>query len=138
MSKIYINKKEVIPNNPKSDLIIFILELFVSAITLMIASSVFKGFYVENIFYALVTSLVISLLNTFVKPILIYFTLPVTIMSLGLLYPIVNVIILKLASLIMGKSFVVEGWILPFFIAIFISIVTSILQKIIVDGYKRG
>lgn len=138
MSKIYINKKEVVPNNPKSDLVIFILELFVSAITLMIASSIFKGFYVENIFYALVTSLVISLLNTFVKPILIYFTLPVTIMSLGLLYPIVNVIILKLASLIMGKSFVVEGWILPFFIAIFISIVTSILQKIIVDGYKRG
>lgn len=138
MSKIYINKKEVVPNNPKSDLVIFILELFVSAITLMIASSIFKGFYVENIFYALVTSLVISLLNAFVKPILIYFTLPVTIMSLGLLYPIVNVIILKLASLIMGKSFVVEGWILPFFIAIFISIVTSILQKIIVDGYKRG
>ncbi len=138
MSKIYINKKEVVPNNPKSDLVIFILELFVSAITLMIASSIFKGFYVENIFYALVTSLVISLLNAFVKPILIYFTLPVTIMSLGLLYPIVNVIILKLASLIMGKSFVVEGWILPFFIAIFISIVTSILQKIIVEGYKRG
>ena len=71
MSKIYINKKEVVPNNPKSDLVIFILELFVSAITLMIASSIFKGFYVENIFYALVTSLVISLLNAFVKPILI-------------------------------------------------------------------
>ena len=138
MSKIYVNQKEVIPNNKKSDLVVFILELFVSAITLMLASSIFKGFYVENIYYALVTSLVISVLNVFIKPILIYFTLPVTIMSLGLLYPIVNVFILKLASLIMGKSFVVEGWILPFFIAIFISIVTSILQKIIVDGYKRG
>lgn len=138
MSKIYVNQKEVIPNNKKSDLVVFILELFVSAITLMLASSIFKGFYVENIYYALVTSLVISVLNVFIKPILIYFTLPVTIMSLGLLYPIVNVFILKLASLIMGKSFVVEGWILPFFIAIFISIVTSILQKIIVDGYKRS
>ncbi len=138
MSKIYINQKEVIPNNKKSDLVVFILELFVSAITLMLASSIFKGFYVENIYYALVTSLVISILNVFIKPILIYFTLPVTIMSLGLLYPIVNVFILKIASLIMGKSFVVEGWILPFFIAIFISIVTSILQKIIVEGYKRG
>lgn len=138
MSKIYVNQKEVVPNNKKSDLVVFILELFVSAITLMLASSIFKGFYVENIYYALVTSLVISILNVFIKPILIYFTLPVTIMSLGLLYPIVNVFILKIASLIMGKSFVVEGWILPFFIAIFISIVTSILQKIIVEGYKRG
>lgn len=138
MSKIYVNQKEVIPTNKKSEFVVFLLELFVSAITLMIASSVFKGFYVENIFYALLTSLVISALNVLIKPILIYLTLPVTIMSLGLLYPIVNVIILKIASLIMGSSFVVEGFILPFFIAIFISLVTSILRRLIVDTYRRG
>lgn len=138
MSKIYVNQKEVIPTNKKSEFVVFLLELFVSAITLMIASSVFKGFYVENIFYALLTSLVISALNVLLKPILIYLTLPVTIMSLGLLYPIVNVIILKIASLIMGSSFIVEGFILPFFIAIFISLVTSILRRLIVDTYRRG
>ena len=129
MSKIYVNQKEVRPSSRKDDLVVFILELFVSALTLMLASSIFKGFYVENIVYAM--------LNVFIKPILIYLTLPVTVMSLGLLYPIVNVIILKLASLIMGSSFVVEGWILPFFIAIFISAVTRLLEKLIVDGYRR-
>lgn len=137
MSKIYVNQKEVRPSSRKDDLVVFILELFVSALTLMLASSIFKGFYVENIVYAMITSLVISMLNVFIKPILIYLTLPVTVMSLGLLYPIVNVIILKLASLIMGSSFVVEGWILPFFIAIFISAVTKLLEKLIVDGYRR-
>lgn len=137
MSKIYINKKEVTPLNKRNDLIVFILELLVSSITLMLASHIFKGFYVENIIYAMITSLVISLLNVFIKPILIYLTLPVTIMSLGVLYPIVDTIILKLASLIMGSSFQVEGLILPFFIAIFISIITKLLEKIIVDKYRR-
>lgn len=138
MSKIYINKKEVKPNSIKDDLVIFLLELLVSAVTLMLASAIFEGFYVENIFYALVTSLIISLLNVVIKPLLIYLTLPITVMSLGLLYPIVNVIILKLASFIMGSSFVVEGFILPFFIAIFISAVTNFLEKLIVDKYKEG
>lgn len=138
MSKIYINKKEVKPNSIKDDLVIFLLELLVSAVTLMLASAIFKGFYVENIFYALITSLIISLLNVVIKPLLIYLTLPITVMSLGLLYPIVNVIILKLASFIMGSSFVVEGFILPFFIAIFISAVTNFLEKLIVDKYKEG
>ena len=138
MSKIYINKKEVKPNSIKDDLIVFLLELLVSAISLMLASAIFKGFYVENIFYALVTSFIISLLNVIIKPLLIYLTLPITVMSLGLLYPIVNVIILKLASFTMGSSFVVEGFILPFFIAIFISAVTKVLEKLIVDRYREG
>lgn len=137
MSKIYINRKEVVPTNKKNDLIVCILELLVSSITLMLASHIFKGFYVENIVYAIITSLVISLLNVFIKPFLIYLTLPVTIMSLGILYPIVDTIILKLASLIMGSSFQVDGIILPFFIAIFISIVTRLLERLIVDKYRR-
>ena len=51
--------------------------------------------------------------------------------SIGIFYPFINVIILKLASLIMGDTFVVEGWILPFFIALFISFTTLILDKLI-------
>ena len=115
MTKIYRNKKEVKESNKKDDLIVMLLELIVSAVTLMLASYIFKGFYVENIIYALLTALLISVLNATIKPFLIFLTLPVTILSWGILYPIVNVIILKLASLLMGSAFVVEGIILPFF-----------------------
>lgn len=133
MSKIYINKKEVKSSSKKDDIIVMLLELIVSAVTLMLASAIFKGFYVENIIYALLTALLISVLNATIKPFLIYLTLPVTILSWGLFYPVINVIILKLASLLMGNSFVVKGWLVPFFIAIFISIVTKILQKMILN-----
>lgn len=138
MSKIYINKKEVKKTDKKDEMLIMLLELIVSAVTLMLASWIFKGFYVENIIYALLTALLISVLNTTIKPFLIYLTLPVTIMSWGLLYPLVNVIILKLASLLMGSAFIVEGWILPFFIAIFISIMTPLLHRIFIKPFLEG
>lgn len=135
MSKIYINRKEVKENDPKNDLIIMFLELLVSALTLLLASAIFKGFYVQNILYALVTALIISVLNATIKPLLVYLTLPVTIMSWGILYPIVNLFILKIASLLMGSAFIVEGWILPFFITLFISFVTKLLSELIVKPF---
>ena len=86
---------------------------------------------IKSFGYAIITSLVISLLSSTVKPFLKLIFLPVTVITTGIFYPFINVIILKLASLIMGDAFVVEGWILPFFIALFISFTTLILDKLI-------
>ena len=90
-----------------------------------------EGFYIASFGYAIITSLVISFLGRLVKPILELLLLPMTIITTGLSYPLINVIILKLASLVMGSAFVVKGWILPFFISIFLSIITIVLDQII-------
>ena len=109
----------------------YTLTLIISSIVLILASKIFKGFYIQSFGYAIITSLVISLLSSTVKPFLKLIFLPVTVITTGIFYPFINVIILKLASLIMGDTFVVEGWILPFFIALFISFTTLILDKLI-------
>ena len=109
----------------------YTLTLIINSIVLILASKIFKGFYIQCFGYAIITSLVISLLSSTVKPFLKLIFLPVTVITTGIFYPFINVIILKLASLIMGDTFVVEGWILPFFIALFISFTTLILDKLI-------
>lgn len=109
----------------------YTLTLIINSIVLILASKIFKGFYIQSFGYAIITSLVISLLSSTVKPFLKLIFLPVTVITTGIFYPFINVIILKLASLIMGDAFVVEGWILPFFIALFISFTTLILDKLI-------
>ena len=109
----------------------YTLTLLINSIVLILASKIFKGFYIQSFGYAIITSLVISLLSSTVKPFLKLMFLPVTVITTGIFYPFINVIILKLASLIMGDTFVVEGWILPFFIALFISFTTLILDKLI-------
>lgn len=124
----------IIYSNDKTEKYVFlemILTLIINAFALMLASSIFKGFYIESFIYAIITSIVISILTRLIKPILKLMLLPMTILTTGLTYPLINVIILKLASFIMGEAFIVEGWILPFFISIFLSIITLILDEII-------
>lgn len=137
MTKIYKNGREIKTITKKDSLTTMILELIVSALTLMLASTIFKGFYIENFMYAILTALLISILNAVVRPFLIMLTLPLTILSFGLFYPVVNLIILKLASALMGDSFIIKGWFLPFFIAIFISIVTETLNTIIIKPIRE-
>jgi len=132
LTKIYRNGQEIKVYSKNNTLITIILELIISALTLMLASHMFECFYVESFMYAILTALLISVLDATIKPILEFLALPVTILSLGLLHPIVNVIILKLASALMGSSFIVSGWIIPFFVAIFISLVTETLNKTVV------
>ena len=109
----------------------YTLTLIINSIVLILASKIFKGFYIQSFGYAIITSLVISLLSSTVKPFLKLIFLPVTVITTGIFYPFINVIILKLASLVMGSAFVVKGWILPFFISIFLSIITIVLDQII-------
>ena len=123
---IYSNNKET-----KYMILEMLLTLLINSVSLMLASKIFEGFYIASFGYAIITSLVISFLGRLVKPTLELLLLPMTIITTGLSYPLINVIILKLASLIMGKSFIVEGWILPFFISIFLSIITIVLDQII-------
>lgn len=121
----------------KWNLIELALTLTIDALVLILASSIFKGFYIESFWYAIITSIVIILLSVTVKPFLKVLALPITVISLGLLYPFINVIILKLASLVMGSHFVVEGWIIPFFISLFISFMTVVLDALITKRIVR-
>jgi len=114
------------------------LTLLVNALVLIMASMIFNNFYIESFMYAVITASVIMILNILIKPIIKVLTLPLTIFTLGLSYPIVNVIILKLAGVIMGDKFIVEGWFVPFFIAIFISIMTIVLDLVITKQIVGG
>ncbi len=106
------------------------------AIVLMIVSNLFKkSFYISNNYYGLyylVSSIIIYILNQTVKPLLFYITLPLTAITFGLFYPIVNVVILYLTSLILGSNFQIHGYILPFIIAIIISLLNIIMEGMII------
>lgn len=109
----------------------WLLTLLINAFALYIATKIFKGFYISSFISAIITSIVIMILNRLLKPLLKILALPITIVSLGILYPIVDTIILKLASLIMGDAFIVEGLVIPFFVSIFISVITVLLDATI-------
>ena len=121
----------------KYTIIEWILTLLINSTAIVLATKLFKGFYVESFVYAMITSIVIMILNRLLKPILKLLAMPITVVSLGILYPIVDTIILKVASLVMGNHFVVEGFVIPFFVSIFISIITVLLDAIITKALSE-
>ena len=134
MANNIVNKKY----NKKSDFIQFVVGLIVYAVVLMIAESLFKGIEIKSFIYALIAAFILDLLNYTVKPVLIYWTLPLSILSFGIAYPIVNMIILKLCDILMGSAFNIHGFFAKFFIAIFISFMRILLDNIITKNVGRG
>ena len=124
-------------NIKKKEFVTFVLEILTGALSLMIASYLFKSFYVENFWYACLASVIISVISVYLKPLLEFIALPINILTMGLTAPLINVVILKITHLILGSKFVVNGWIIPIFIAIFISVVNVLLNNLIVDKYKE-
>lgn len=109
----------------------FIVGIIVYALVLMMSSSLFEAIYVNGFFYAIIAALILSILNTTIKPLLIVLTLPLNILTLGIAYPIVNVILLQLCDFLMGDAFVISGIFAPFIIAIFISFMKILLDRLI-------
>lgn len=103
-----------------------ILRILITAILVMIIAYVMKGVVVDQFTTALTVAIVLGLLNIFVKPILVLFTLPITIFTLGLFYLVINAII------IMSCDHFVDGFeVSSFLTAMFFSVVLSLSQSIV-------
>lgn len=119
------------------DLVIHILSY---AIILLIISLLFTTIKIDKSYYGLyvlLSSIIIYLLNKTIKPILVRFTIPITGLTLGLFYPCINIIILKITDFILGSHFKTNGIITLFFTAILISVMNILMENIIINKILR-
>ena len=110
------------------------------AMVLVFVATFFDSFHIDDTHlytYGIIATLIIFILNKTVKPILIWLTLPLTGITVGLFYPFVNVIILKLTEWILGSHFEIEGIWTVFFIAILISLMNLVIDNIIITPIMR-
>lgn len=90
---------------------------------------------IDNSYYglwALVATIVIYLLNKTIKPIIVRFTIPITALTLGIFYPFINVIILKIVDLLLGNHFTIHGIFIACVAALLISLMNMIMDKLII------
>ncbi len=107
----------------------FIVKLLVNALAVIISANLIPGVAVSGIVSAIIVALVLGLLNTFVKPILLILTLPITILTLGLFYLVLNVIIIYIADYFIG-GFRVDGFVPALLFSIVLTVVGWILDQI--------
>ena len=100
------------------NLLDLIIGVLIYSLVLLTFSLIFKNtIYIDNSYFGLwsvLASIIILVLNRTVKPLLIWLTLPITALTLGLFYPFINVLILKLTDFILYNHFNISGYIMPF------------------------
>ncbi len=111
---------------------IFLLRILLTAVVVVFLAKFLPGVTVAGYLTAIIVALVLALLNLIVKPILVLFTLPVTILTFGLFLIVINAIIILLADAFVD-GFDVSG----FWIAVLFSILLSIFQSLLFSLAER-
>lgn len=115
----------------------------VNLIGIGIASLIIPGITVGSFISLFIAGIILTLFQTFLRPVLVLLTLPFQLLTLGIGYIIINSFLLKLtADFLSGLS--VTGFWAAFFGAIFISIINTVFDlfssnsKVRVYYYKNG
>lgn len=100
-----------------------ILNWLIATLAILIASYILPGVQIESFFAAIVTALILGILNAILKPILIILTLPINLLTLGLFTLIINALLIILTSAIVPGFLISSFW-----WAILLGIVLGILN----------
>lgn len=108
----------------------FILKVLITAVNAFLLSYPLPGIEINNFFTAILVAFVLALLDAVVKPILVLFTLPATIFTLGLFLFVINACIILLDDYFV-KGFKVDGFWYALLFSICLSIINSIVHKMV-------
>ena len=109
-----------------------VLRLVVNSLSLGAASFIFSGILFNQLSDLLIASVIFGLLNISIKPILIVFTLPLNILTLGMFTFVINAIILGLTSSLL-EGFVIMGFWSALGGAIVVSLISIVLNSLLIE-----
>lgn len=110
-----------------------LLNWLLSAVSLLIVSRFMPGFYVRGFTAALIAALVIGLVNATLGLFLKIVTLPLTLLTLGIFWWVINAFMLLFASALLRPDFVVRGFWPAFVGAIVLSLINMVLKAVARD-----
>jgi len=104
-----------------------LIHFLVSAVAILITAYVLPGVHVDGILAAFILAVILGVINTFIRPVLVMLTLPLSIVTLGLFVLVINALLVMLASYIV-PGFAVAGFWYAFLFGIVLAAVSYVLQ----------
>ncbi|HEY9006900.1 phage holin family protein [Ohtaekwangia sp.] len=108
-----------------------IVRFLLSGLAVLLTSYLLPGVHVEHYGHALLVAAVLAIANAIVKPVLIIFTIPITIFTLGLFLLVINALIIMLVDYFV-PGFRVDG----FWWALAFSLILSVFNSLFTDLSK--
>jgi len=114
-----------------------LLNWVLSAVAVWVVSQVVTGVYVSGWRTALIAALVIGFINATLGLLLKVLTFPLTLVTLGIFWLVINALMLELASALLSPGFQVHGFWAAFIGAIVLSLVNMVLKAIVMPRKDR-
>ncbi len=108
-----------------------IFRILLTALAVVVIANFLPGVQIANFTNAIIVAVVLGILRVTVKPLLIIFTLPATILTLGLFLLVINAVIILLADYFVD-GFAVTG----FWIALLFSLLLSLFQSFLYSIFE--
>lgn len=109
------------------------LRWLLSAMALMLLPELISDLRVESYAAALLTALLLGLINALIRPILILITLPITVLTLGLFTLVINALLFWGVAGLVSGVYVPDFW-TAFWSALVYSLLTSLVNIALADG----
>lgn len=109
-----------------------VIRILVTAFIVVALANFLPGAAIPNYVTGIWVAIVLGLINTFIKPILILFTLPVTIITFGLFLLVINAFVILLCSHLVS-GFHIDG----FWWALLFSLLLSFCQSILFAAFEK-
>lgn len=111
----------------------FLLNWGLMTLALWVASYVFRGISFQDRQALVISALLLGLANAVVRPLIVLFTLPLTLLTFGLFLLVINAFMILFVAY-MVKGFRVSGFWTAFFASIFISIFNFFVDLVLFPG----
>ena len=108
-----------------------VLNLLVNGFGVFVAAYLIQGVHVDSFLTAVIVSIALGIVNIFIKPVVILFTLPINLVTLGLFTFIINgLMVLLVSSVIPGFAVDSFTWAMLFSVVLWaVNFVLTSLTK---------
>jgi putative membrane protein len=107
-----------------------LLKFLINTIAIIIAVYILPGVTATSFAAILVFSIVLGIINMFIKPLIVLLTLPINILTLGLFILVINALLVLLASIIV-PGFHIAGFWQAILFSVVVSIISFFLSRLI-------
>lgn len=101
----------------------YLLHWLVVATALFLTSRIVPGFHLKKFSSALVAAIVLGLANGFIRPVLMFLSIPIHFLTFGLFTFVVNAAVLRICASVL-RDFTIDGW----FAAILGAVIFAVLN----------
>ena len=106
-----------------------VIDWIVKALILLLTTYFIPGFQIDSFISALIVVLILGLLSVFVKPLLLFISLPINFLTLGLFTFVINAVLLYVAAWVV-PGFNIDGFLTAVFAALVMAILSALFSLV--------